>query len=31
VNRFTTNGNTDIRIERVEHVVITRPTVWLVE
>ncbi len=31
VNRFTTDGNTDIRIERVEHVVITRPTVWLVE
>ncbi|MCS7051967.1 MAG: hypothetical protein NZL87_10150, partial [Thermomicrobium sp.] len=31
VHRFATNGNTDIRVERVEHVVITRPTVWLVE
>lgn len=31
VYRFTTNGNTTIRVEYVEHVTITRPTVWLVE
>ncbi|MDW8060537.1 MAG: pilus assembly protein TadG-related protein [Thermomicrobium sp.] len=31
VYRFSTNGNTDIRVERVEHVAVTRPTVWLVE
>ena len=31
VYRFATNGNTNIRVERVEHVIITRPAVWLVE
>jgi len=31
VYRFTTNGNTDIRVEYVEHVTVTRPTVWLVQ
>lgn len=31
VYRFTTNGNTNIRVEWVEYVRITRPAVWLVE
>ncbi|MCM8746486.1 pilus assembly protein TadG-related protein [Thermomicrobium sp. CFH 73360] len=31
VYRFATNGNTNIRVERVEHVMITRPAVWLIE
>lgn len=31
VYRFATNGNTNIRVERVEHVIIIPPAVWLVE